>query len=128
VIVILVIRFVPKDWKGLEWKVFDPVVVCGQQSLACSASACSCPLSDIRTADEFGLAVRADFRQRRRHRDHDDRGLLYLLVEAAGQAAAESAGAGQGRLIGDGRSRTRLPRPADPTFPAPNFGSCREVC
>ena len=34
VIVILVIRFVPKDWPGLEWKVFDPLVVCGQQSLA----------------------------------------------------------------------------------------------
>jgi hypothetical protein len=34
VIVILVIRFVPKDWSGLQWKVFDPLVVCGQQSLA----------------------------------------------------------------------------------------------
>jgi len=34
VIVILVIRFVPKDWAGLEWKIFDPLVVCGQQSLA----------------------------------------------------------------------------------------------
>src|SRR4051812_16393299 len=34
VIVILVIRFVPKDWPGLEWKIFDPVVKCGQQSLA----------------------------------------------------------------------------------------------
>ena len=34
VIVIMVIRFVPKDWPGLQWKVFDPVVVCGQQSLA----------------------------------------------------------------------------------------------
>ncbi|WFU77369.1 OpgC domain-containing protein [Bradyrhizobium sp. CIAT3101] len=34
VIVILVIRFVPKDWPGLEWKIFDPVIVCGQQSLA----------------------------------------------------------------------------------------------
>jgi hypothetical protein len=34
VIVILVIRFVPKDWPGLEWRVFDPVIVCGQQSLA----------------------------------------------------------------------------------------------
>jgi hypothetical protein len=33
-IVILVIRFVPKEWSGLEWKVFDPLVVCGQQSLA----------------------------------------------------------------------------------------------
>lgn len=34
VIVILVIKFVPKDWPGLQWKVFDPLVVCGQQSLA----------------------------------------------------------------------------------------------
>jgi hypothetical protein len=34
VIVIIVIRFVPKEWPGLEWKVFDPLVVCGQQSLA----------------------------------------------------------------------------------------------
>jgi hypothetical protein len=34
VIVIVVIRFIPKDWPALEWKVFDPVIVCGQQSLA----------------------------------------------------------------------------------------------
>jgi hypothetical protein len=34
VIVILTIRFVPKDWPGLEWKIFDPLVKCGQQSLA----------------------------------------------------------------------------------------------
>ena len=34
IIVILTVRFVPKDWPGLEWKVFDPLVVCGQQSLA----------------------------------------------------------------------------------------------
>jgi hypothetical protein len=34
VIVIMVIRFVPKEWPGLEWKIFDPVIVCGQQSLA----------------------------------------------------------------------------------------------
>ncbi len=33
-IVILVIRFVPKDWPGLEWRGFEPVIVCGQQSLA----------------------------------------------------------------------------------------------
>jgi hypothetical protein len=25
---------VPKEWPGLEWKVFDPLIVCGQQSLA----------------------------------------------------------------------------------------------
>jgi hypothetical protein len=34
VLVIVVIRFIPKDWPALEWKVFDPVIVCGQQSLA----------------------------------------------------------------------------------------------
>ena len=34
VIVILVIKYVPKEWPGLEWKVFDPVIKCGQQSLA----------------------------------------------------------------------------------------------
>ena len=34
VIVILVIRFVPKEWEGLQWRMFDPLIVCGQQSLA----------------------------------------------------------------------------------------------
>jgi hypothetical protein len=34
VIVIIVIRFIPKDWPALEWKIFDPLIVCGQQSLA----------------------------------------------------------------------------------------------
>ena len=34
VIVILIIRFVPKEWPGLEWRIFDPVIKCGQQSLA----------------------------------------------------------------------------------------------
>ncbi|MGY3482447.1 hypothetical protein ACVW1C_000330 [Bradyrhizobium sp. USDA 4011] len=34
VITVLVIRFVPKDWSALEWKMFDPLIVCGQQSLA----------------------------------------------------------------------------------------------
>jgi hypothetical protein len=33
-IVILVIKFVPKDWPALEWRMFDPLIVCGQQSLA----------------------------------------------------------------------------------------------
>src|SRR6202158_5571864 len=30
-IVVLVIRFVPKDWPGLEWRGLAPVVLCGQQ-------------------------------------------------------------------------------------------------
>ena len=33
VIAFLVTRFVRKDWPGLEWKIFDPLVKCGQQSL-----------------------------------------------------------------------------------------------
>jgi hypothetical protein len=33
VLVLLVTRFLPKDWKGLEWPVFDPLIACGQQSL-----------------------------------------------------------------------------------------------
>jgi hypothetical protein len=33
VIAFFVTRFVRKDWEGLEWKIFDPLVKCGQQSL-----------------------------------------------------------------------------------------------
>ena len=99
VIVILVIRFVPKDWSGLEWKIFDPLVVCGQQSLAvfCVGVFLSF-VGHFHAVAELGLAVRADPRQRDRHRDHDDRRLLHFLVEAAGQAA-QAAGA-ESRLSG----------------------------
>jgi hypothetical protein len=34
VVVILIIRFVPKNWRGLESRMLDPLIVCGQQSLA----------------------------------------------------------------------------------------------
>ena len=47
---------------------------------------------------ELRLAVRADLRQRNRHRDHDHRRLLHFLVETAGQAAAQAGGA-ESRLI-----------------------------
>jgi hypothetical protein len=30
----VVTRFVPKDWRGLEWQIFKPIITCGQQSLA----------------------------------------------------------------------------------------------
>ena len=30
----VVMRFMPKDWPGLEWRVFRPLIECGQQSLA----------------------------------------------------------------------------------------------
>jgi hypothetical protein len=34
VIVVLTVKFVPKDWPGLEWRIWEPVIKCGQQSLA----------------------------------------------------------------------------------------------
>lgn len=34
IIAFLVTRFVPKEWSGLEWRIFRPLVKCGQQSLA----------------------------------------------------------------------------------------------
>ena len=34
IIAFFVTRFVPKAWKGLEWRIFDPLIKCGQQSLA----------------------------------------------------------------------------------------------
>lgn len=34
VIAFLVTRFMPKDWRGLEWRLFKPIIKCGQQSLA----------------------------------------------------------------------------------------------
>ena len=33
VLALLVVRFLPKDWKGLKWAAFDPLIKCGQQSL-----------------------------------------------------------------------------------------------
>jgi hypothetical protein len=34
VLAFFVTRFVSKDWRGLEWPVFKPVIKCGQQSVA----------------------------------------------------------------------------------------------
>jgi hypothetical protein len=33
ILVVLVVRFVPIDWPGLEWPIFRPLIRCGQQSL-----------------------------------------------------------------------------------------------
>jgi hypothetical protein len=32
--VFVVTRFMPKDWPGLKWTMFDPLIKCGEQSLA----------------------------------------------------------------------------------------------
>ena len=31
---LIVTRLMPKDWPGLQWRVFQPLIICGQQSLA----------------------------------------------------------------------------------------------
>jgi len=33
VIAFLVIRFLPRDWPGLEWRALRPAILCGQQSI-----------------------------------------------------------------------------------------------
>ena len=33
IIVLLVTRFMPRDWPGLQWRIFKPAILCGQQSL-----------------------------------------------------------------------------------------------
>jgi hypothetical protein len=33
IIAFFVVRFVPRDWRGWEWRAFWPAIVCGQQSL-----------------------------------------------------------------------------------------------
>ncbi len=32
-IIVLVVHFIPRDWRGLEWPVFAPLIKCGQHSL-----------------------------------------------------------------------------------------------
>ena len=100
VIVILVIRFLPKDWPGLEWKVFDPADRL-RPAIARGVLRRRLPVlcRTFRTDDEFGFAVRADLCQRDRNSDHDRRRLLHLLVEAAGQAAQGGAEAGLGHRV-----------------------------
>src|SRR6202020_1569020 len=34
VLAIFVTRWVPANWRGLEWPIFKPFILCGQQSLA----------------------------------------------------------------------------------------------
>src|SRR2546427_11883101 len=33
IVAFFVVRFVPRNWAGFEWRVFRPAILCGQQSL-----------------------------------------------------------------------------------------------
>jgi hypothetical protein len=33
ILAFFITRFMPRDWPGLQWPVFRPMIVCGQQSL-----------------------------------------------------------------------------------------------
>lgn len=33
VVAFMITRFLPRDWPGLEWKMFGPAIICGQHSL-----------------------------------------------------------------------------------------------
>ena len=33
VLAFFITRFLPRDWRGLEWPIFRPLIKCGQQSL-----------------------------------------------------------------------------------------------
>ena len=120
VIVIMVIRFVPKDWPGLEWKVFDPVVVCGQQSLAVF-----CVGVFLSFVGHFELMMSSGslfaqiFVSVTGIAIMTMRRLLHLLVETAGQAAAEADAPAKAALNPAGSISALARRQADrPVSPA----------
>ena len=86
VVVFFVTRFVPKDWRGLNWPIFDPLVKCGEQSLAvfCAGVFLSF-IGHFMLTTSSGSAADAAARQRDRDRGHDLDRLLHLLVQAAGR-------------------------------------------
>ena len=89
VLAFFVTRFVPKDWRGLQWRNL-PAGHQMRPAIARGVLRRRLPLlcRTFRTDDELGLAVGADFRERDRHRHHDHRRLLHLLVAATGRPAS----------------------------------------
>ncbi len=71
----------------------------------------------LRIVVELGIDLGADLHQHRRHRDHDDGRLLHLLVEAAGQAAAEAGTkAGELRLRKNGACEAAAQAASSPEY------------
>ncbi len=93
IIAFFVTRFVPKDWRGLEWKIFDPVIKSGQQSLAVF-----CVGVFLSFVGHFELMMSSGslfaqlFISVSGIAIMTHRRLLHHLVKAAGQAIAETGG------------------------------------
>ena len=65
VVVFVVTRFIPKDWPGLRWPIFDPLVKCGEQSLrGVLRRGVSVLHRPFHADDQFGLGDDADPGQR----------------------------------------------------------------
>ena len=95
---LIVTRFVPKDWPGLEWQIFRPLIVCGQQSLAVFCLGVFLSFAGhFALLVELGLPAGAVSRQRGRHRHHDARRLLHLMVQAAGRSVGNPSSHGVDR-------------------------------
>jgi hypothetical protein len=69
ILLALVTRFMPQDWPGLQWKIFQPAITCGQQSIAVF-----CAGVFLSFVGQFALAINSDSL------------LAQVLVSAAGIA------------------------------------------
>ena len=91
----VVTRFVSKDWPGLEWKILQAADRM-RRAIDCGILPRRLPLvcRSFRADVEFGFPAGADSGQRERHRHHDPRRLLPLMVQAAGRPVGNPASHG----------------------------------
>jgi hypothetical protein len=52
-------RFLPRDWRGLEWPIFRPLIKCGQQSLEvfCVVSSSRAHILLVEFSDEIWMQI-----------------------------------------------------------------------
>ena len=106
ILAFFVVRFVPRDWKGLESPLFAPAIVCGQQSLEVFVVC-----RTFRSRRGFGCAADADFGQCGRDRGDDGPRLLSILVKEGGEGEACTCGCVETRTcLGLERDEIRLNR------------------
>ena len=103
ILAFFITRFMPRDWSGLHWMVFRPLIKCGQQSLEVFCFgvflAVSAHVALVEVSNDIWMQISG---QRRRYRTNDTARLLRLLVQGCRQVACEgfrkhSAGAAANR-------------------------------